>query len=242
MTVPKLLASFVLILLCASSAVLAIDELRTAAQVQTVRQVRRVMEQPTADLRPVLERTRLSGDTILASCKSQAVEAAVELDVFYADSFNPQLERDQWLIALNKLSNDARAALACQPTNGLLWARLAFAEWFLGRSADQQVQMLEYSELYAPAELAALKARLIHWGRMTPYVLQGAKTSYDRDLWTLALWMPPSRVSELWQGLSPTQKSAFAQLKDAMPADRSNELSKRGVVLDSADKSEPKNP
>lgn len=242
MTASRLAASFVLIFLCVVSAAVAVGELGTAADVQAVRQMRKLMQQPSAEQRPLLERARIAARSVITSCKPQAVEAAIELDVLYADTFTPQLERDQWIAALNDLAKDTRAALGCQPTNGLIWARLAFAEWFLGRPADQQVRMLEYSELYAPAEFAALKARLIHWSRMTPYVLQGAKTSYDRDLWTLALWIPPGSAAELWKLLGPAQKQQFSQLGSALPADRIKELTRRGIVFEATNDGQPIQP
>lgn len=229
MIVPKLLAAFLLTSLCVGATIIAMGELHSASHAQTVRQVRKIIEQPTADLRPVLERTRVSVDTVLTHCKPLGVEAAVELDVFYADSFNPLFERDQWLTALNKLSTDARSALACQPTNGLIWARLAFAEWFLGRPVYGQVQMLDYSELYAPSELPALKARLIHWSRMTSRVIQDAKTSYDRDLWTLAVWMPPVILSAVWKNLSLIQMQHMSEISAMIPEDRLRELASRGI-------------
>ncbi|WP_165225690.1 hypothetical protein [Affinirhizobium pseudoryzae] len=208
----------------------AIESLLHAGSAQELRQLRNIALLQSADRTDEILAARQSTGQLIEACESTAIDAAIELDVAYADRFAPQSDRDAWQKALAELASHARLALACQPTNGLIWARLAFAEWFLGRPGEEQARILEYSELYAPAELVSLNARLHHWSRLSPYVLQRAETSYERDLLTFLLWFPSTAAAQMWQTFSEREKQFAARLTPAVPEERLRQLAAKGVI------------
>ncbi|WP_137132147.1 hypothetical protein [Rhizobium sp. FY34] len=234
MTKRNIVGCAVLVSLCAVCSVVAFRELRTAAQVQELRQFRAWAASQASVPPATIEARRQIATAALSSCATGGIEAAVELGVMYADAFTPATNRDAWIVALNQLSDDAQKALKCEPTNGLLWSRLAFANWFLGRSADEQIRLLEYAEFYAPAELASLQARFAQWGRVSPYVLKGAATSFERDLQTLMLWAPVRDTASIWKKLNPAQQQAASAFAALMPDERVNLLVRAGVAFDAS--------
>lgn len=209
----------------------AFESLIHSGSVQQLRQLRNVSVSISADHMDRVQAARQAISQLIEACEAGAIDAAIELDVVYADAFTPHTDREAWQRALIELAFHARAALLCQPTNGLIWARLAFAEWFLGRSGDHQARMMEFSELYAPAEIAAVNARLRHWSRLSSYVLALTKTSFERDLLTFLLWLPPNAAAQAWETFESPQKDAASRLARVVPEERRGELAANGVIF-----------
>jgi hypothetical protein len=218
------------ILLTLGCSVVAFVELTRASDVIQLRQTRLIASSNPQAHRASIEVAARQPPTVLEWCAPGAVEARIEIDVMFADGFTPLSQREAWVEALKKLQEHAQKALQCQPTNGLIWARLAFANWFLGGSAQDQARYLSNSELYAPAELAALNARFAQWVRVTPAVMAQAMDSFERDLRTVLMWMPAGPAVKLLQTLPPRFASDLDAIVKIVPPERMASLVRHGFV------------
>ncbi|MFN3548832.1 MAG: hypothetical protein ACK4U0_15205 [Mesorhizobium sp.] len=225
----------VLLALVGASTLLALGELRSAVPSQAARRLHAVAASGPEPVRSALSSWVSSNEGLITACPAGAVDAAIELDVLHADLYVPFRQRDEWVRALDRLERDARQALACQPTNGLVWARLAFASWFLGQPAARQARYLDYSQLYAPAEMGALRARFAQWARVTPIVVSDASASFDRDLRTVLSFGPASVTVAMLRDMPATSRAAILEAARVLPPERSDALRARGIDLHSTD-------
>lgn len=220
-----------LLALVGGSSILALSELQSAVPSQAARRLHAAAVSGPEPVRSTLSSWVSSSEGLILECPAGAVDATIELDVLHADLYVPFNQRSEWVQALARLERDAREALACQPTNGLAWARLAFASWFLGQPAGLQARYLDYSQLYAPAELGALKARFAQWARVTPVVMSDASRSFERDLRTLMTSAPVSVAVPLLKGMPPWSREAIVHVARVLPQDRLDVLKARGLDL-----------
>lgn len=223
----------VLLALVGASTLLALGELRSAVPSQAARRLHAVAASGPEPVRSALSSWVSSNEGLITACPAGAVDAAIELDVLHADLYVPFRQRDEWVRALARLERDARQALACQPTNGLVWARLAFASWFLGQPAARQARYLDYSQLYAPAEMGALRARFAQWARVTPMVMSDASRSFDRDLRTLLAFAPTSVAVPLLGDMPASSRPSIVNVARVLPQQRLDALRARGIDLHS---------
>jgi hypothetical protein len=231
MTVSNLFASAAVAALCAGSIFLASQEFGVAFKAQAARSLQRAAAPNPQLLQEDIKRFVEAPSVLIDGCSPAALDAAIEIETMHADLYTPYTDRDLWVAALQRLEGDARKALNCQPTNGLLWARLAFASWFLGRSATDQAAYLNYSQLYAPAELPAIRARFTQWARVSPVVMEQARQPFQRDLQTLLLWVPAPLAASLLKALPAIYQPAIDEIASYMPEERFQALKKHGVTL-----------
>lgn len=153
-------------------------------------------------------------DAVLAACQPQGVTAVVDLVTWKADQIDPRQDRDAWVADLRQVEDYSRRGLACEPTDGALWARLAFARWFLGGTAEEQAKLLGYSQSYAPSEFAVIRTRFFQWRRVSPAVLALARDHLEADIRTTLLAVPPRDAVDF---LSDLPLAVFDMVQEQMP-------------------------
>lgn len=235
MTVASRKGALLLLALAGASILLSLGELRSAVPSQAARRLHAAAASDPEPIRSTLSSWVSSSEGLISGCPAGAVDAAIELDVLHADLHVPFRQRDEWAQALARLERDARQALGCQPTNGLVWARLAFASWFLGRPAGQQARYLDYSQLYAPAEVGALRARFAQWARVTPVVTRDASRSFDRDLRVLLTSAPTSLAVAILKDMPESSRASIVDAARVLPRPRLDALRRRGIDLPSTE-------
>lgn len=128
-----------------------------------------------------------------APCRTDILDAVVSVarrDVDLKFSGN----REEWPAALLRMERVLRGALACNPTNGDLWVRLAMTRWFVGGSADEQLSLMTLSQAYSPANLDTVRKRLRHWSAVTPAMAALGEDLVRRDIRTMLLYAPTKDV------------------------------------------------
>lgn len=108
-----------------------------------------------------------------------------------------------WLTSTKKADAFFRHALACVPNQGNFWARLAMVRQQLAEEPAEVLQLLQLSQRYAPAELTAIKGRLLVIQRASGITLERVTNILSEDLgvicrpqniWTLMRFPKPSRL------------------------------------------------
>ena len=142
-------------------------------------------------------------------------------------------EGDQvgWIASLRSMEPRLHRALACVPTDGMLWERLAVVRWFLGGSAQEQARLLTLSQAYSPGELEVVRARMVQWTRVTPIVVDLAQDALRSDIKVTlgysSIRAVEAMVRDMPAVLQPLLKEAVAGL----PPDRAADLAKAGITL-----------
>ncbi|WP_377298489.1 hypothetical protein [Rhizobium sp. SGZ-381] len=175
-----------------------------AAEYRDLLQLRRLAYAGEPLSAPAVDDALRRSDAIVASCNHDGIIALVDLLTWQADKITPSENREAWLEKLRRIDDVSVKGLQCEPTNGFLWARLAFVRWFLGRPATEQAMLLGYSQSYAPSEMPAITARMAQWKRVSSAVLDLAHGHAEADIRTILNYAQPG--------------TAFAQLSDLPPA------------------------
>lgn len=163
---------------------------------------------------PAIEEALARSDSLIAACNMDGIVAVVDLLTWQADGITPSQNREEWLEKLKRIDVVSVKGLECQPTNGFLWARLAFSRWFQGRTATEQAMLLGYSQSYAPSEMSSLVARLTQWKRVSTVVLDLARSHVEADIRTILAKAPPRTAFNLLSDLPP---SLTAVLRSQLP-------------------------
>jgi hypothetical protein len=140
--------------------------------------------------------------------------------------------RDAWPAALMRLEKTLRSALACNPTNGDFWVRLAGARWFSGGSADEQIALMTLSQTYSPSNLDVIKKRLSHWGLVTRSMAALGEDLIRGDIRTMLLYAPETDVVKSLGGLPVYLKPFVRSEEFIIPRQRLDKLKAAGLSTD----------
>lgn len=163
-------------------------------------------------------------DVVFPDCQSDGITGVVDLVTWRADQIDPREDRDNWILALRQLEDVSRKALACEPTDGMFWARLAFARWFLGGTAQEQAKLLGYSQSYAPSEYPVIRARFFQWRRVSPTVISLARHQVQEDIRTVLLYVPLVEAVDLLTGMPQQLTFMMQEEMRLMPPERFERL------------------
>ncbi|MEJ1157534.1 O-antigen ligase family protein [Prosthecomicrobium sp. N25] len=151
----------------ASQSLSDVELLRIAGQIESNYPV-----DPQA-VAPYLEPARLAA--VARSCRSDSLRAAVTITLKQAD-----LEADR-AAALARAEALLSAALACFPTEGNFWLRLAMVQALAGADPENLAPLAVLSQRYAPAEYQVVMARAAFLGQIQPKG-EALRAVLDRDL------------------------------------------------------------
>jgi hypothetical protein len=191
-----------------------------AAEFRDLMQLRKLAYAGEPLSAPAVDDALSRADAIVASCDHDGIIALVDLLTWQADRITPRENRDAWLEKLRRIDEVSVKGLQCQPTNGFLWARLAFARWFLGRPATEQAMLLGYSQSYAPSEMASLTARMTQWKRVSGAVLDLAHDHVEADIRTLLNYAPTRTAFEQLSDLPPPLADVLKSQLPLLPPER----------------------
>lgn len=166
------------------------------------------------------------------TCRTDILDAAVAVAMQNIEQEAGSPDRSAWIASLRSMEPLLRGSLACMPTNGLLWGRLAVVRWLLGGTAEEQASLLTMSQAYAPAELPALRGRMIQWRRVSPPVLELAEHALRADIRVILNYAPVSAVKSLLADVPPLIRPFLADEALALPRDRRDVLDRAGIKLD----------
>jgi hypothetical protein len=175
---------------------------------------------------PAIEDALARSEPLVATCNMDGIIAVVDLLTWQADAITPSQNREGWLEKLRRIDAVSVKGLQCQPTNGFLWARLAFSRWFQGRTATEQAMLLGYSQSYAPSEMPSLVARMTQWKRVSTAVLNLAHDHVEADIRTLMSAAPARTAFNLLSDLPPPLMAVLKSQLPLLPPERLETLSK----------------
>ncbi|KQR70817.1 hypothetical protein [Rhizobium sp. Leaf341] len=118
-------------------------------------------------------------------CRHDVVTAVMTtrfhtLDRLNAAATNPE----KWQKALDQAGQFVRRGLACFPTDGGLWLRLAVVRWAGDAPAADVAMAMTQSQQSSPVETAPLLGRIEMWNRMSRAAIQAAEPAARADITT----------------------------------------------------------
>ncbi len=127
---------------------------------------------------------RNSHETIIKKkiCRSDFVKAGATLVLMNLDLQDSESDYPGWELALSTADEYIRAAIACLPTSGNLWARLAMLKLAAGEDPKEVGRLMTIAQRLAPAEINELTNRLRIWNRVSEPTLNYAKPAVLKDL------------------------------------------------------------
>ena len=194
--------------------------LSTASEFRDVMQLRKLALAGEPLSAPAIEDALSRSDSLVAICNMDGIVAVVDLLTWQADGITPSQNREEWLEKLKRIDAVSVKGLECQPTNGFLWARLAFSRWFQGRTATEQAMLLGYSQSYAPSEMSSLVARLTQWKRVSTVVVDLARSHVEADIRTILADAPPRTAFNLLSDLPPPLTAVLRSQLPLLPPQR----------------------
>lgn len=123
--------------------------------------------QAIRELVPVAENVRDEG-----ICQGIFVKSGFTILLAALDIENQDTGYDAWGTAMQRAEAFGRHALGCLPTNGDFWLKLARLHQATGEQPRELFQLLNNSQLYAPAEPQVLAGRYAFYGHLTDASLQ----------------------------------------------------------------------
>lgn len=166
------------------------------------------------------------------TCRTDILNSAVDIAMRNVEQETTSLDRTAWIASLRSLEPLLRDSLACMPTNGLLWARLAVVRWLLGGTAEEQASLLTMSQAYAPSELRVIRSRLVQWRRVSPKVLELAERWLRSDVRTILNYAEVSAAKRLLADVPPLVKPFVAEEALVLPQERRTAFVQAGIPLD----------
>ena len=142
---------------------------------------------------------------LISSCRPDIVEAAATLVLSNLDAApeeGPEEGKTEMDASLNEADHRLKVLLACSPTDGNLWARLAMVEALLDAPGKRVGRMLQMSAELSPFEPGALHARLAFWTAWPRNRSQEARSALEQDVATLAGWVEPADSATFLNPLS----------------------------------------
>jgi hypothetical protein len=170
-------------------------------------------------------------DLPLGTCRTDILNAVVSVAEHEAHRQSVG-NRDGWPTALQRWEQVVRNALACNPTNGDLWIRLAGARWFSGGSADEQIALLTLSQTYSPANLDTIRKRLAHWAMVTRPMAALGEDLIRRDVRTMLLYAPEKDAVSSLDGLPDYLRPLVRSEEAIVSAPRLEKLKAAGLSTD----------
>lgn len=117
-----------------------------------------------------------------AECPSPvSTTGAVNAALSHLDEQDLNANYDKWAAALLDAERTVMVALACLPTDGNLWVRLAMIRQAIAEHPTEVRDLLALSQLYAPVELNAISARIALLNRLTPSTQKLTRPIYLKD-------------------------------------------------------------
>jgi hypothetical protein len=170
-------------------------------------------------------------DLPLASCRSDIADAGISVlqrnIALELSGMNGPARHH----AMRRMEDLLGNALACAPTDGDLWARLAIVRWYLGGSADEQLSLMTLSQVYSPSDLAVVARRLRHWRQVTPRMAVLAQDLVRADIRKVLLHAPPRRAMAMLRTFPPNLAAWTNLERDILPPERVEALQAAGLKL-----------
>jgi len=133
--------------------------------------------QAIRELVPVAENVRDQG-----ICQSIFVKSGFTIVLAALDIENQDTGYDAWGMAMQRAEAFGRHALGCLPTNGDLWLKLARLHQAAGEEPRELFELLNNSQIYAPAEQQVLAGRYAFYGHLTEATLQLLNDNIAKDV------------------------------------------------------------
>lgn len=115
-------------------------------------------------------------------CRSDFVKAGTTLVLANLDFQDSESDYLKWESAHSTANEYIRAAIACLPTSGNLWARLAMIQLSAGEEPKEIARLMTIAQELAPAEINELSNRIRIWNRVSEDTLKYAEPSVLKDL------------------------------------------------------------
>ena len=100
-------------------------------------------------------------------CQADYVKAALTVVLTHLDQQNSEQDFDSWSAAMVNAEEIAKYAIGCSPTNGNFWLRLAMVRQAISEQSNELARLVQFSQLYAPAEEKVIGARYRLYNRVT---------------------------------------------------------------------------
>ena len=123
--------------------------------------------QAIRDLVPMADGVREAG-----ICQGVFVKSGFTVLLAALDIESQDTGYDAWVTAMQRADAFGRHALGCLPINGDFWLKLARLHQAAGEQPSEIFQLLNNSQLYAPAEPQVLAGRYAFYGHLTEASLQ----------------------------------------------------------------------
>jgi hypothetical protein len=104
-------------------------------------------------------------------CRSDILNAGLDVVLADLDHKNPDIEFDSWLDAIKRAETLTRHALDCAPTVSDYWIRYAMIRRAAGEQPEELAKLLAKAVALDPASISALRARFALWKKVSQETL-----------------------------------------------------------------------
>jgi hypothetical protein len=166
------------------------------------------------------------------TCRSDILDPALDVMMMNIMEQESKPDRSTSLASLNVADGVLRDALACMPTNSMVWARFAHVRWALGGSAQEQASLLTMSQTYSPAEIGPLAARIAQWERVSPTVRALGERALKADLEALLQHGSLPLIIEVMPSLPRSLHTAAVEAARTISKEKRDALVHEGLDLE----------
>lgn len=166
-------------------------------------------------------------------CRSDLLSAGLTVILTDLDINSSKRTSNEQTASLKSSDRFISHILACTPTDGDAWARLAMIRQALGYSGRDIAYLLEKSASYAPSEGPTIAARLQVWRQAADETLTSAKPAFDRDIFVALNYYSLQDAARTLAGGTQEFRSAVSKAASLLPAQRVASLRRQGLEISS---------
>ncbi|WP_181703188.1 O-antigen ligase family protein [Chthonobacter albigriseus] len=165
------------------------------------------------------------------SCRPTVARPAMIVQLAHLQLQDEAKDYDRWAKALDDTRAVLRHSLACNPTNGDAWARLAMVENVIADNPERMARLMALSVRNAPYEPAAIYARLEFWSTARRVHYEAARASFMHDLRVAMLRIDLKDTRKIVDKLPPDALPYIAEVGREASYDRARWMARHGIEL-----------
>jgi len=208
-------------------AVISVRELRTSATYADLVYLSDTLGVQDSHDISMLQQTLPLADRVVREnvCRSDIVNAGLYFVLLNLEVQNSFYDFDRWRGAMESAESYIRHGLTCNPTSGLLWAKLAMVQQAVGGSGLDVAEALRLSAQYNPAEVDAIKARFYVWRRASDLTLGLATDAVRQDVDNVLVYADPDQANELFKNATDEFRKIAETQWNGLPSERRAQIS-----------------
>lgn len=120
--------------------------------------------------------------SVAGTCRTDVLMSGATVVLANLDTVSPVNDFDRWSSSVSNAQEYFERALACWPSNGNFWLRLAMIKRAIAEIPLEQKQLLTRSQAHAPAEYEVVRARLTYYTRLEKPTIAEVHSQLSMDI------------------------------------------------------------